>query len=48
MIDFVVEQDFAGQAYESILTMYALLAHGRKPKSAVRYVETSVYIKELL
>lgn len=48
MIDFVVEQDFAAQAYEAILVMYALLAHDRKPKSSVRYVETSIYTKELL
>lgn len=48
VIDFVVEQDFAAQAYEAILVMYALLAHDRKPKSSVRYVETSIYTKELL
>lgn len=48
MIDFVVEQDFAAQAYEAILAMYALLAHDRKPKSPVQNVETSIYTKELL
>lgn len=48
MLDFVVEQDFSTQAYEAILVMYALLAHDRPPKTAVRYVETSIYTKELL
>ena len=48
LLDFVVEQDFSAQAYEAILILYALLAHNRSPKSPLRYVETSIYTKELL
>lgn len=47
-IDFVVEQDFAAQAYEAIRVLYALLAHDRPPKKPVRYVATSIYTRELL
>lgn len=47
-IDFVIEQDFAAQAYEAILVLYALLAHDRPPKKPVRYVTTSIYTRELL
>ena len=48
LLDFVVEQDFSAQAYEAILILYALLAHKRSPKSPLRYIETSIYTKELL
>lgn len=48
MLDFVVEQDFSAQACDAILVLYTYLAHGRPPKTPVRYVETSIYTKELL
>lgn len=47
-LDFVIEQDFSAQAYEAILVLYNLLAHGRIPKKAVHHIKTSIFTQELL
>lgn len=47
-IDFVVDQDFSGQARRSVEVLYDLLHRGRQPTGKMIYLRTSIISRELL
>lgn len=47
-IDFVVDQDFSGQARRAVEVLYDLLHRGRQPAGKMIYLRTSIIARELL
>ncbi len=47
-IDFVVDQDFSGQARRAVEVLYDLLRRGRVPASEIMHVRTSILSRELI
>ena len=47
-LDFVVDQDFSGQARRSVEVLYDLLCRSRAPAQKVIHVRTSILSRELL
>lgn len=47
-IDFVVDQDFSGQARRAVEVLYDLLHRGRQPTGKMIYLRTSIIARELL
>lgn len=46
-VDFVIDQDFAGQGERAVLVLYDLFCRGRKPAHDVVFVQTSVITREM-
>lgn len=47
-VDFVVDQDFSGQARRAVELLHDLLVRGRAPAETVQHVRTSIISRELL
>lgn len=47
-VDFIIDQDFSGQARRAVEALYDLLVRGRAPAEPVTYVRTSIISRELL
>ena len=47
-VDFIVDQDFSGQARRAVEVLYELLARRRKPTETIMHVRTSIISRELL
>ncbi len=47
-IDFVVDQDFSGQARRAVEVLYDLLRRGRTPANQIMHVRTSIISRELI
>lgn len=47
-VDFVIDQDFAGQGERAVLALYELFCRGRKPARDVEFVQTSVITREMV
>lgn len=47
-LDFVLDQEFSAQVYEAIMVLQELLVRDRKPRTAVKYVRTTVVTPEML
>lgn len=47
-VDFIIEQDFPNQVYESLLLLSQMLLYRRPIRQAVRYVNTSIVTSEAL
>lgn len=47
-LDFVLEQEFSAQVYEAIMMLYDFLMHDRQPRTAVKYVSTTVITPEMI
>lgn len=47
-VDFVIEQDFPNQIYETLIVMSQLLLYHRPIRRTVRYVDTSIITREAL
>lgn len=47
-VDFVIDQDFSGQARRAVEVLYDLLCRAREPAQSVIHVRTSIISRELL
>lgn len=47
-VDFIIDQDFSGQARRSVEILYDLICRNRRPKGPIEYVSTSIISRELL
>lgn len=47
-VDFVIDQDFAGQGERAVLALYDLFYRGKTPEHSTEFVQTSIISREMV